>query len=409
MSHPCRPAIQRWHLSRSCDTFAFRPQDTTLISTSAVGLTYALIGGFIATKLRLSPIVGYLLAGIVVGPFTPGFAADTHLAEQLAEIGVVLLMFGVGMHFSVRDLLAVKSIALPGAVVQVAVATGLGAGLAYLWGWPWTDALVFGIALSVASTVVLLRALEAQGKLQDLEGKIAVGWLVVEDLIMVLAMVLVPALAAPAGGPSPLVDLGFTLGKVAIFVVLMLAVGSKVLPWLLDQVERTGSRELFTLSVVAAALGIAFGAAKLFGISYALGAFLAGLVINESDHSHRAQQDSQPLQDAFAVLFFVAVGMLFDPAILLAEPVKLLAVLAVVLLGKAAIAIALVLAFRYPLATALTVAAGLAQIGEFSFVIAALALELKLLPLEGHNLIIAAALISITLNPLMFWAARRLG
>jgi CPA2 family monovalent cation:H+ antiporter-2 len=382
--------------------------DATLISTIAVSLAYALVGGFAATKLRLSPIVGYLLAGIAVGPFTPGFVADTHLAEQLAEIGVVLLMFGVGMHFSLRDLLAVKAIAVPGALVQILMIAALGTGLAYEWDWPWQGALIFGVALSVASTVVLLRALDAQGKLTDTDGKITVGWLVVEDLIMVLAMVMVPALAEPGGGTQHLIDLAITVGKVAAFVALMLLVGSRVLPWLLDQVAKTGSRELFTLALVAAALGIAFGAAELFGISYALGAFLAGLVINESDHSHRAQQDSQPLQDAFAVLFFVAVGMLFDPSILVTEPVKLLGVLGIVLAGKAAVAAALVLAFRYPLATALTIAAGLAQIGEFSFVIAALGVELKLLPIEGHNLIIAAALISITLNPLMFWLARRL-
>ena len=382
--------------------------EATLISTIAVSLAYALLGGFVAAKLRLSPIVGYLLAGIAVGPFTPGFLADPHIAEQLAEIGVILLMFGVGMHFSLTDLRAVWRIALPGAIVQIAVATALGAALAHYWGWPPGAALVFGIALSIASTVVLLRALEAQGTLQEQAGRIAVGWLIVEDLLMVLAMVLLPALATtPESSAALWLGLAFALGKVAAFVVLMLLVGARALPWLLDQVARTGSRELFTLAVVAAALGIAFGAAELFGISYALGAFLAGVVINESDHSHRAAQDSQPLQDAFAVLFFVAVGMLFDPAILYTEPVKLLAVLGVVIIGKAATAFALVLLFRYSWATALVVGASLAQVGEFSFVVAALGIETGLLPHAGQSLIVAAALISITVNPLLFWLARR--
>ncbi len=383
--------------------------EATLISTIAVGLAYALLGGFVAAKLRLSPIVGYLLAGIAVGPFTPGFLADPHIAEQLAEIGVILLMFGVGMHFSLADLRAVWRIAVPGAIAQIVVAAALGAALAHFWGWPIGAAAVFGIALSIASTVVLLRALEAQGTLQEQAGRIAVGWLIVEDLLMVLAMVLLPALATtPESSASLWLGLGFALGKVAAFVLLMLVVGARLLPWLLDQVARTGSRELFTLAVVAAALGIAFGAAEFFGISYALGAFLAGVVINESDHSHRAAQDSQPLQDAFAVLFFVAVGMLFDPTILYTEPVKLIAVLAIVMIAKTATAFALVLLFRYSWATALVIGASLAQIGEFSFVIAALGIATGLLPLAGQSLIVAAALISISLNPLLFWVARRL-
>jgi CPA2 family monovalent cation:H+ antiporter-2 len=382
--------------------------EATLVSTIAVSLAYAFLGGFVAVKLRLSPIVGYLLAGIVIGPFTPGFSADPHVAEQLAEIGVILLMFGVGMHFSLGDLLAVWRIAVPGAIVQIAVATALGAALAHFWGWPIGGALVFGIALSVASTVVLLRALEAQGALREEAGRIAIGWLIVEDLLMVLAMVLLPALAAVPESTTALgLDLAWTLGKVVAFIALMLIVGARVLPWLLDQAARTGSRELFTLAVVAAALGIAFGAAELFGISYALGAFLAGVVINESDHSHRAAQDSQPLQDAFAVLFFVAVGMLFDPAILIAEPLKLLAVLAVVIIGKALTALSIVLLFRYPGAAALSIGASLAQIGEFSFVIAALGIATGLLPQDGQSLILAGALISITLNPVIFWLARR--
>jgi len=382
--------------------------DATLISTIAVSLGYALLGGFVAAKLRLSPIVGYLFAGIAVGPFTPGFAADAHLAAQLAEIGVILLMFGVGMHFSLADLRAVWRIAVPGAIIQIAVAASLAAALAQSWGWPLEAAIVFGISLSVASTVVLLRALEAQGQQQSEIGKIAVGWLLIEDLMMVLVMVLLPALTESAARADLLLDLAWTLGKVVAFVVLMLVVGVRVLPWLLDQIAATGSRELFTLAVVAAALGIAFGAAELFGISYALAAFLAGFVISESDHSHRATADSQPLQDAFAVLFFVAVGMLFDPSILYAEPLKLLAVLAIVIIGKALISLLLVLVFRYPRQTAFTIGASLAQIGEFSFVIAALAAQANILPHEAYNLILAAALISITLNPAIFAVARRL-
>jgi monovalent cation:H+ antiporter-2, CPA2 family len=377
--------------------------ETTLISTIAVSLAYALLGGFVASRLRLSPIVGYLLAGIAVGPFTPGFAADAHLAEQLAEIGVVLLMFGVGMHFSLRELLAVWRIAVLGAILQMAATTALGATLAVSWGWPIGAAVVFGIALSIASTVVLLRALDARGSVRTEAGEIAVGWLVVEDLAMVLAMVLLPPLvSAPPDAAALAWDLALTLAKVAIVVALMLVVGARVLPWLLDQVERTGSRELFTLSVVAAALGIGFGASEFFGVSYALGAFLAGTVIAESDHSHRAALDSQPLQDAFSVLFFVGVGMLFDPAILAAEPLKLLAVLAVIMAGKGLVAVLIVLVFRYPLVTALSIGASIAQIGEFSFVIAALGLTSGLLPEEGHSLIFAGALISITLNPLLF-------
>jgi len=384
--------------------------ETTLISTIAVSLAYALLGGFIASRLRLSPIVGYLLAGIAVGPFTPGFAADAHLAEQLAEIGVVFLMFGVGMHFSLRELLAVWRIAVLGAILQMAATTALGAALAISWGWSVGAAVVFGIALSIASTVVLLRALDARGSLRAEAGEIAVGWLVVEDLAMVLAMVLLPPLISARPDAAALAwDLALTLAKVAIFVALMLVVGARVLPWLLDQVERTGSRELFTLSVVAAALGIGFGATEFFGVSYALGAFLAGTVIAESDHSHRAALDSQPLQDAFAVLFFVGVGMLFDPVILAAEPLKLLAVLAVIMAGKALVAVLIVLVFRYPLATALSIGASIAQIGEFSFVIAALGLTSGLLPEEGHSLIFAGALISITLNPLLFRLVPRPG
>jgi K+:H+ antiporter len=389
------------------------PHETALISTISVSLAFAFFGGFAALRLRLPPLVGYLLAGIAVGPFTPGFVANTQLAGELAEVGVMLLMFGVGMHFSLSDLLAVRYIAVPGAVVQIVVATGFGLAAAHLWGWALGAGLVFGLALSVASTVVLLRALEAQEALDSEEGRIAVGWLIVEDLVMVLALVLLPALAGPLGGQTPglasgvaepgvLTALGLTLGKVAAFVGLMLLAGARLLSWLLDAVVRTGSRELFTLAVVAVALGIAFGAAELFGVSFALGAFFAGMVINESDHSHRAAADLQPLQDAFAVLFFVSVGMLFDPLILLRHPLQVLVVVAIIILGKALVAFLLVRAFRYPLGTALIISASLAQIGEFSFILAGLGLALGLLPTAGRDLILAGALLSITLNPLAF-------
>jgi CPA2 family monovalent cation:H+ antiporter-2 len=392
--------------------------ETSLIATIAVGLALAFVGGFVAVRLRLPPVVGYLLAGIAIGPFTPGFVGDVELAPQLAEIGVILLMFGVGMHFSVRDLLAVRAIALPGALAQIGVATALGVGVASAWGWSWGAGVVFGLALSVASTVVLLRALESQGRLESEEGRIAVGWLIVEDLVMVLALVLLPALAVPLGGgtandaPGAAGDvawtLAITLGQVAIFVALMLVVGTRVFPWLLDRVERTGSRELFTLAVVALALGVAFGSAQLFSVSFALGAFFAGIVINESDLSQRAVHDLQPLQDAFAVLFFVAVGMLFDPAILVQQPLQVLIVVAIITIGKSLAALGIVLALRYALNTALTVAAALAQIGEFSFILAGLGVGLNLLPPEGMSLILAGAILSITLNPLIFQLASRL-
>jgi monovalent cation:H+ antiporter-2, CPA2 family len=391
------------------------PHETSLIATIAVGLAFAFIGGLVAVRLRLPPLVGYLLAGIAVGPFTPGFIADETLAPQLAEIGVILLMFGVGMHFSVHDLLAVRAIALPGAVAQIVVATALGTGVASLWGWTLGAGLVFGLALSVASTVVLLRALEARHRLDTEEGRIAVGWLIVEDLVIVLALVLLPALAGPLGAAGRDVamrdlwtTLGITLSKVALFVALMLVLGTRLFPFLLKQVESTGSRELFTLAVVALALGVAFGSSKVFGVSFALGAFFAGVVINESDLSHRAQADSQPLQDAFAVLFFVAVGMLFDPAILVSQPLRVLAVLAIILFGKSLAALSIVLALRYPLRTALIVSAALAQIGEFSFILAGLGITLNLLPPEAQSLIVAGALLSIALNPLIFYVVEKL-
>ena len=383
------------------------PHDISLISTIAVGLAFAFVGGFIAARLGLPPLVGYLLAGVAVGPFTPGFVADVQLAPQLAEIGVILLMFGVGMHVSLRDLLAVKRIAIPGALAQMAVATALGCGLALAWGWQISAGLVFGLALSVASTVVLLRALEAQGSMDSEVGRIAVGWLIVEDLLMVLALVMLPALA-PTDGPSGASGgalwamLGLTLGKVALFIALMLVVGMRLFPWLLTQVDRTGSRELFTLAVMALALGIAFGSAALFGVSFALGAFFAGIVINESDLSHRAAAESQPLQDMFGVLFFVSVGMLFDPMVLVEQPLQVLMVVAVIVVGKTIAALAIVRLLGYPMSTAVTVSASLAQIGEFSFILAGLGVALNLLPKEAGNLILAGALLSITLNPLTF-------
>ncbi len=388
------------------------PHETTLIATIVMGLVLAFAFGFLASRLRLPPLVGYLLAGIAVGPFTPGFVADTGLAQQLAEIGVILLMFGVGLHFSVSDLMAVRSIALPGALAQIATATAIGVGIAHLWGWGLGAGLVFGLALSVASTVVLLRALAERGELNSSNGRIAVGWLIVEDLAMVLALVLLPALAGPLGGDAHGaathaagglgLTLALTLGKVALFVALVLVVGRRAVPWLLARVARTGSRELFTLAVLATALGIAFGSAVLFGVSFALGAFFAGVVLSESDLSHQAAADSLPLQDAFAVLFFVSVGMLFDPTILVREPLAVLAVLLAIVLGKSLAAFAIVLAFGHPVRTALTVSASLAQIGEFSFILAGLGLALGLLPEEGQDLILAGALLSITLNPLVF-------
>ncbi|MDR6535123.1 YbaL family putative K(+) efflux transporter [Variovorax soli] len=385
------------------------PHSVSLINTVAAGLGLALVLGFLAVRLRLPALVGYLLAGVIIGPFTPGFVADASIAAQLAEIGVMLLMFGVGLHFSFEDLLAVRKIALPGALVQIVVATLLGAALATWWGWSPGGALVFGLALSVASTVVLLRALESSGLVDSFTGRIAVGWLVVEDLAMVLVLVLLPPLAAALGGIAPRADaapvwqpLGLTLLQVGGFVVLMLVVGRRVFPWLLWQVTRTGSRELFTLCVVAAAVSIAFASAALFGVSFALGAFFAGMVMRESEFSHRAAQESLPLRDAFAVLFFVSVGMLFNPAVLVERPLQVLAVVLVIVVGKSVAACVLVLLLRYPLGTALTVSASLAQIGEFSFILAALGVSLGLLPEEAQSLLLAGALISIATNPLWF-------
>ena len=383
-----------------------------LITTLAAGFGIALVLGFAAERLKIPALVGYLLAGIAIGPATPGFVADLELASQLSEIGVMLLKFGVGLHFSLRALMSVKRIAIPGAVVQMGLATVLGMGLASWWGWSWAAGLVFGLSLSCASTVVLLKALEVRGLLDSMNGRIAVGWLVVEDLATVLVLVLLPPLAGLLGaagqGAEPAEPLwtiiGRTLLQVSAFIALMLVFGRRALPWLLWQVAKTGSRELFTLAVVASAIGIAFGAAELFSVSFALGAFFAGMVMRESEFSHRAAQESLPLRDAFSVLFFVSVGMLFDPKIVLDEPIHVLGVVAIIIIGKSIAALGLVLAFRYPLTTALTVAASLAQIGEFSFILAGLGLSLGLLPREGMSLVLAGALITMALNPLLFAA-----
>lgn len=383
--------------------------DLTLITTLVSGFSLALIFGFIAERCKIPALVGYLLAGILIGPATPGFVADIGIAYQLSEIGVMLLMFGVGLHFSINDLMSVKKIALPGALIQMTIATALGMVLARWWEWSFGAGLIFGLALSCASTVVLLKALESRNILESMNGKIAVGWLVVEDLITVLVLVLMPALANILGGVSaessstPIWQMIFyTLLQVTGFIVFMLVLGRRLLPWILWHVAKTGSRELFTLSVISAAIGIAYGAAALFSVSFALGAFFAGMVMRESEFSHRAAEESLPLRDAFAVLFFVSVGMLFEPAILVEKPLSVLAVVAVIVFGKSIAAMVITLAFRYPLNTALTVAASLAQIGEFSFILAGLGVTLGLLPVEGMSLILAGALISIAINSLLF-------
>ncbi len=395
------------------------PHEVNLIATIAAAFGLAMVFGLIATHLRMPPLVGYLFAGILIGPFTPGFVADVGLAAQLAEIGVMLLMFGVGLHFSLADLMAVKRIAVPGAIAQIAVAVLLGAGVASLWGWSLTEAVVFGLCLSVASTVVLLRALEARGQVSSSQGQIAVGWLIVEDLVMVLALVMLPAVAelvadtravgegndGAIGSPAGLAEtIGWTIAKVTAFIAVMLIFGRRLLPKALWWVARTGSQELFRLSVIAVALGVAFGAAKLFDVSFALGAFFAGMMLRESEFSHRAAEESLPLRDAFAVLFFVSVGMLFDPMVILQSPVKLLLAVLIILIGKTIAAVAIVLLFRYSLGTALTVGASLAQIGEFSFILAGLGVSLSMLPAEGQSLVLAAALISIALNSALFAA-----
>lgn len=405
---------------------------TPLIATISVGFVLALILGAIALRLRISPLVGYLLAGICVGPYTPFFVADQHLSHEISEIGVILLMFGVGLHFSFKDLMSVKNIAIPGAVGQIFFATIMGMGLTWLLGWSLGTSIVFGLALSCASTVVLLRALESRQLIDTRRGKIAVGWLIVEDLIMVLALVLLPALAGILGGSAGdaattavdskdladaaitvvtdtapaqlgiLAQLGITLGKVAAFIALMIIVGRKVIPWILERIAGLGSRELFTLSVLAIAMGIAFGSAELFGVSFALGAFFAGMVLNESELSHKAAEDSLPFRDAFAVLFFVSVGMLFDPHVLLDNPLLVLATLLIIVIGKSVAAFLIVKAFRKSTHTALTISVSLAQIGEFSFILAGLGMKYELLPQNGYNLILAGAILSILINPVLF-------
>ncbi len=389
--------------------------DFNLVLTLTGGLVAAFIGGCITQRLRLSPIVGYLVAGILVGPYTPGFVADRGLAEQLAEIGVILLMFGVGLQFHVEELLAVRRVAIPGAVVQSLVATALGAGVAHMAGWDLAAGLVFGIALSVASTVVLVRVLSDYGQLHTPTGHIAVGWLVVEDLFTVLVLVLMSATVGQTESASPLIAVAVAILKVAVFTVFIVVSGGRILPWLLAQVARMQSRELFTLAVLAIALGIAVAAAEVFGVSMALGAFLAGLVVGRSEFSVRAAADALPMRDAFAVLFFVSVGMLLDPAILWAAPSMIVATLAVILIGKPLAAFAIVRLMRYPFRTAISVAVALAQIGEFSFIVATLGNTLGVLTREATNTLVGASIVSITLNPLLFraigpldrWIARR--
>lgn len=396
--------------------------DTPLISTIVAGLVLAFIFGMIANRFKLPPLVGYLFAGILVGPHTPGFVADQALGAELAELGVILLMFGVGLHFSLKDLMSVRALAIPGAMVQIGFATLLGAGLGLLMGWELGGSLLFGLALSVASTVVLLKALQDKRLIETERGRIAVGWLIVEDLAMVLALVLIPAIAALNGADTGVHDpfvsfvermiggsvgiwgvLALTIVKVAAFVGFMLIVGRRIIPWGLHATAHTGSRELFRLAVLAIALGVALGSAVLFGVSLALGAFFAGMILSESELSHRAAQETLPLRDAFAVLFFVSVGMLFDPSVIITNPLPVIATVFIIVIGKSAAAFAIVLLFKRPVGTALTISASLAQIGEFSFILASMGVALAILPPEGQDLILAGALISIVLNPVVFW------
>ncbi|HEY8993684.1 MAG TPA: cation:proton antiporter [Lacunisphaera sp.] len=410
------------------------PHDVTLIATVAVAFVFAFVFGYGAHWLRLPPLVGYLLAGVAIGVgvnvlslsspffrtnFASGLAADAGMAGQLAEIGIMLLMFGVGLHFSVRDLMAVRRIAIPGALLQIVLATAVGALLVKAFGWTWGAGLVLGLSLSVASTVVVLKALEVRNGVATVNGRITIGWLIVEDLAMVVALVLLPAFAGALGGHVPESDHGGASGslaltllqtfmKVGTFVLIVMFFGPRVMPWLLRQVARTGSRELFTLCVLTVAIGIAFASAKVFDVSFALGAFFAGVVLSESELSHKAAENSLPLQDAFAVLFFVSVGMLFNPAILVQEPLMVLAVVGMIVIGKSVLALGIVLAFGYPLSTGLIAAAALAQVGEFSFILAGLGISYQLLPSEGLSLILAGSLISIALNPLAFWFTDRM-
>ncbi|WP_258086546.1 YbaL family putative K(+) efflux transporter [Xenorhabdus bovienii] len=380
---------------------------TPLITTIVGGFVLAYLLGMLAQRLKISPLVGYLTAGVLAGPFTPGFVADTSLAPELSEIGVILLMFGVGLHFSLKDLLAVKSIAIPGAIAQIAVATLLGVGLSTLLGWGLFTGIVFGLCLSTASTVVLLRALEERQLIDSQRGQIAIGWLIVEDLAMVLALVLLPAAAGILDSQNAnigqlLLELAMTIGKVVAFILLMVFVGRRLIPWILAKTASTGSRELFTLAVLAIALGVAYGAVKLFDASFALGAFFAGMVLNESELSHRAAQDTLPLRDAFAVLFFVSVGMLFDPMILFQQPLAILGTLVIIIIGKSLAAMLLVKMFGHSRRTALTISVSLAQIGEFAFILAGLGVTLGLLDGEARNLVLAGAIVSIMLNPILF-------
>ena len=398
------------------------PHDTPLIATIVVGLCLAFVFGAIAQRLRVSPLVGYLLAGVALGPYTPGFVADQSLASELAEIGVILLMFGVGLHFSLKDLWSVRLIAVPGAIVQIAVATAFGIGLGSLLGWPIGAGITFGLALSVASTVVLLRALQERRIINTERGRIAVGWLIVEDLVMVLTLVMLPALVPILNGSLQdaatsssgievseiATTLGVTIAKVAAFVVVMLVVGRRVIPWILHYVAHSGSRELFRLAVLSIALGAAYGAAQLFDVSFALGAFFAGMILSESALSQQAASETLPLRDAFAVLFFISVGMLFDPAILVRDPLLVLATVAIIVIAKSVAALAIVQLFGRPLGTAATIAVSLAQIGEFSFILAGLGVSLGLMPQLGRELVLAGAIISIMLNPLLFMALDRL-
>lgn len=383
-----------------------------LISTICAALVLAFIFGFAARKLKLSPIVGYLLAGVAVGPYTPGFVGDAGLAMQLAEIGVILLMFGVGMKFSLEDLWAVKGVAAPGALVQMATATALGYGVGHLMGMSAAESLMLGFSLSVASTVVLLRALEDRHILKSENGRISVGWLVIEDIAIVLAIVLLPTLVAVAQGgtlaPSHVASaLGMTLVKIGIFVALMLIAGARVFPWLIVQVAHTKSRELLSLGTIALALGVAYAAYAFFDASFALGAFLAGVMLNGTKFTHKVAEDSQPLRDTFAVLFFVSVGMLFNPMTLIEQPLGVLAVVAIIILGKGLAALAITSLFKLPLKSGLLVAVALAQIGEFSFVLAGMGRDLDVMSEATYNLILGGALISITLNPFLFSLADR--
>lgn len=390
------------------------PHQTPLIGMLVAGFVFAYLCGLLAVRFRMPPLIGYLLAGVIVGPFTPGYVADQNLAPQLAEIGVILLMFGVGLHFSLKDLLSVKAIAIPGAIAQIGIATLMGMGLAYLLGWSTGTGFLFGLSLSVASTVVLLTALERRQQLDTMQGRIAIGWLIVEDLAMVLALVLIPALSPVLTGDASnslsgsdiLWILALTAGKVIAFVAVMLIVGKRVIPWLLERTVRTGSRELFRLAVLAIALGVAYGASHIFGVSFALGAFFAGMILGESELSHQAAEESLPLRDAFSVLFFVSVGMLFNPGILLKAPFALIGTLLIICFGKSIAAYVIVRLFRYSARTGLTVAASLAQIGEFSFILATIGVSMGILPDIGKDLILAGAILSILFNPIAFYGIK---